>query len=117
MSETGPVTRETFSSALEGGFIEQYSLDLAAKTFMMRVEVLDASVLTSYQVLFVGVSVFDFRDEPAREWERLELTEIRIEEVPEKSGTEEWAVWVNLWDAAQLTVKCAAIQVDEAPLR
>ena len=104
--------RESFATALEGGFIEEYSLDLLAKALTMRVDVLDAERLSSYQIGFVGISLLEFHDESVRQWERIEVTEIRIEEAPERSSTEEWKVWINFWDAAQLTLRCAAIRVD-----
>jgi hypothetical protein len=105
------VNREAFISALEGGYLESYSLDLLAKALTVHVEVLDAGVLSEYDVNFTGISFFEFRDEKANRWERIELTEVRIEP-RERSSTEEWTVWLNFWDAAELSLRCAAVHID-----
>jgi len=104
--------REAFSAALDGGYLSEYSLDLLAKSFTMQVEVLDNGVLSTYEVSFAGISFFEFSDEKANRWERIELTEVRLEEPPEGSRTEEWKVWLNFWDAAELSLRCAVIRVD-----
>jgi hypothetical protein len=104
--------RDALSPMLDGGYVREYSLDLLEKSFIMQVDVLDAGRLSSYEVCFLGISALEFRDEAVNRWERIEVTEVRVDESPESSSSEEWAVWINLWDAAQLTVRCATIRVD-----
>jgi hypothetical protein len=108
---------EALSAALEGGYLSDYSLDLLTKSFAIKVEVLEGGKRSDYEVDFTGISFFEFRDEKANRWERIELTEVRIEESPEGSSTEEWKVWLNFWDASELSVRCATIRVDGEVLR
>ena len=108
--------REAFSSALDGGYVRAYSLDFLSKAFEMQVDVLDNGVLSTYDVLFSGITFFEFSDAHSNRWERIELTEVRLEEPPEGSRTEEWKVWLNFWDAAEVSLRCAVIRVDGAVL-
>jgi hypothetical protein len=109
--------REALSAALEGGYLSESSLDLLNKFFTIQVEVLEGGRLSNYEVSFMDISLFEFRDEKANRWERIELTEVRIEEWPEGSSTEEWKVWLNFWDAAELSLRCATIRADGEALR
>lgn len=104
--------REAFVAVLEGGYLTGYTLDLLAKSYTMQVDVLDSGRLSRYEVSFLGVSAFEFHDESVNRWERIELTEVRIDEPPEGSSTEEWTVWLNHWDVAQILIKCAGIRID-----
>jgi hypothetical protein len=108
--------RQSLSAALEGGFIEEYAWDLLGKSLMFRVDVLSGGALSSYRVQFLAVSSIEYQDEPTRPWERIEVTEIRVEEGPEQSPSEEWKIWINFWDSAELTLRCAAIRVEDEPL-
>jgi hypothetical protein len=83
----------------------------------MDVAVTEGQERRTHQVEFVSISKFHFEDEHVNTWERVELTEVRILEAPEASPSEEWAVWMNLWDVAQLTITCAVIRVDGMPLK
>lgn len=104
--------REALSAALEGGYLVEHSIDLLSKSFTMQVEVLESGRLSHYTVSFAGISFFEFQDKKSNRWERIELTEIRIDEPPEGSSTEEWTVWLNFWDVSDLSLRCTAIRVD-----
>ncbi|SRR6266540_3086472 len=104
------------SHALSGGYVLRYALDLLAKTFSLGVEVLENGVLSHYEIVFRGVSHFALEDQSLGGWERIELTEIMIDKLPQESSTEEWELSMNLWDIAELSVRCQSIEVDGAPI-
>ncbi len=109
--------RSSVSQMLEGGYIVEHVFDLIAKSLGFRIEVLKSGSLSVYDIQFLAVSELHFEDELGGRWERLELREIAIDQVPEGSATEEWSVWMNFWDTAQLRLKCAQIMIDGTPLR
>lgn len=115
--ESFRMDRSSVSRKLDGGFIVEHDFDLIAKSLRFRIEVLNAGSLSVYDLQFLAVSELHFDDELGGCWERLELREIVIDQVPEGSATEEWAVWLNFWDTAQLRLKCAQILIDGTPLR
>jgi hypothetical protein len=117
MHQEAEMERGSVSQVLEGGYITEHNLDLVSKTLAMRVEVLKSGSLAVYDVQFLAVSELHFEDELGSTWERLELRELVIDQAPEGSATEEWAVWMNFWDTAQLRLKCAQIVIDGTPLR
>ena len=112
MNKRDRMTRETFGTALDSGYITSYTLDLLEKSFVIHVDVLENSVLTTYEVSFSGLSAFTFSDEKAHQWERLEITEVLLEDFPDRSLTKEWRVWFDFWDVAELSLRCAAIRVN-----
>jgi hypothetical protein len=111
------VDRQSFIDALNAGYIDSHLLDLGKKSFRMEVHVLDRAALSVYDVTFHGVSHFNFDDQQVGEWERLQLTEIWIDNAPENSGSEEWEVSFSLWDLAHVKLRCMSITVDEEAIR
>lgn len=108
--------RQALKDALAGGYIEAYELDLSRRAFNMRVDVLD-DVLVTYEIKFEKMSRFLLEEELGGTWERVQLTDIWIEEEPEHSKTEEWQILISLWDLVHISIRCAAILVDGVPLR
>ena len=109
--------RAVLPQALNGGYIEEYELDLRRNLFAMRVDVLDNDVLSSYNVRFEKLSQFAMDSESLGDKERLELTEIWIDSTPESSSTEEWSITISMWDMTHIRLRCAVIVIDGAPLR
>jgi hypothetical protein len=109
--------REDLGPAIAGGYVTKYNLDLCEKSFEAEVEVLTNGAMSHHGLRFSGVSAFDLRDDKANRWERIEVTDIRVDEGPEGSAREEWRVWINFWDAAELTIRCATIQVNGDALK
>lgn len=110
--------RASLPRTLGGGYIEDYRLDLRQGSFAFRVDVLNEGVLASYEIACEHVSLFEYRDEElGAVGERLQLTELWIEKVPEESPTEEWELLLSLWDIAHIRIKCGGFLVDREPLR
>lgn len=104
--------RESFGESLQGGYVTHHGLDLTLKEFKLTVEVLENGVLAEFHVVFHGISRYEFSDPKSNTWDRIEITDVCIEDSPELSSSEEWNIWFNFWDAAELTIHCAAIHVD-----
>src|SRR5262245_37205615 len=102
---------------VSGGYIERYVLDLAQKRFDARVEVLSEGVLAQYDLTFEELSDFSFDDESVAEWERLQLSDIWVDETPAESSREEWGVTISLWDVGYLKIRSAAVLIDGDLLR
>ena len=109
--------RRLFAKSLNEGYIERHTLDLSHQRFAIQVHVLERGVLSVYEVEFAGVSHFQFDDKQVGDWERLQLTQLWIDEAPENSGTEEWAVSFSLWDLAHVTLRCTSISIDGESVR
>lgn len=109
--------RIVLKQSLDGGYIEEYSLDICANLFTMGVDVLDGETLSRYEVRFEHVTHFRIDSESRGIKGRLELTEIWIDESPEASSSEEWGVTISMWDMTHMTIKCAVILVDGHALR
>lgn len=109
--------RAMLPQSLNGGYIETYELDLYRNRFAMRVDVLENSVLSSYDVRFEKVSHIAIESESRRDKERLELTEMWIESTPEASSSEEWSITISMWDLTHIRLRCAMIVIDGAPVR
>lgn len=105
--------RSLLHPALYCGFIAGYSLDLLDKSFSLRVEVLRDEGLSLYDVRFATVSHWSFTAERANPWERIEITDLEIEQGPEASPSEEWHLWFNFWDTAELRVRCGSVLIDD----
>jgi len=105
------------NQSLAGGYIESYKFELEEKRIMLRIDVLENGRLSSYDVVFRGVSHFSFDDERVSSWERIELTDLSIDAAPEGSSSEEWLIDLNLWDTAHLTVRCATISINDELLK
>jgi hypothetical protein len=107
--------RAVLSTLLEGGYIEQYSFDMRLNAVAVRVSVLDGETLSIYHLCFHRVSQFSFETETRRGTpdDSLQVTEFLIDCGPEASGTEEWSVSINMWDASFLRIHCSAFIVDD----
>lgn len=104
--------RASLHPALYCGFITECNLDLLAKAFSLRVEVLGDGGLSLHDIRFSSVSHWAFTAERANPWERIEITDLEIEQGPEASASEEWHLWFNFWDTAELRVRCGSILID-----
>lgn len=104
--------RASLNQSLAGGYIESYEFDMGTGTLAMQVDVLENDVLSSYDLRFEKISRFLYENESRSEGDRLEFTEMRIEETPEDSKSEEWLVLISVWDITHITVQCAAFSVD-----
>lgn len=109
--------RAALKLAVDGGYIEKHRFDINANAFIMNVDVLEAGTLSTYEVRFESLSHFLFESESRGVKDRLELTEMWIDETPEASSSEEWAVTISMWDMTHIAIRCASIVVDGDPLR
>ena len=109
--------RAALKQAVDGSYIEKYRFDINASAFIMNVDVLEADILSTYEVQFAKMSRFLFESESRGVKDRLELTEMWIDETPEASSSEEWAVTISMWDMTHIAIRCASIVVDGDPLR
>ena len=110
--------RTKLNDVLNGGYIEEYELDMRRNRFSMRVDVLENGALSSYNVRFEKVSHFQFDTESLSEGgDRLQLTELWIDAPPEKSSSEEWEVTISIFDMSHIRLRCSVISVDDAVLR
>lgn len=110
--------RTSLPRVLSGGYIEEHRLDVGEGIFAFRVEVLNDGVLSSYEVSCQHVSLLEYRDEQRGAiGERVQLTELWIENVPERSSSEEWELLLSLWDLAHVRIRCGSVVIDGVPLR
>ncbi|MEO8735031.1 MAG: hypothetical protein ABI380_00680 [Edaphobacter sp.] len=109
--------RAALKQTADGGYIEKYRFDINSNAFIINIDVLDADILSTYEVRFENLSRFLFESESRGIKDRLELTEMWIDETPEASSSEEWAVTISMWDMTHISLRCASIVVDDAPLR
>jgi hypothetical protein len=112
------MNRTTVAQALNGGYIEEYNLDMRRNRFTMRVDVLENSALSRYALLFEKISRFEFRtDSKSDAGDRLQLTEMSIDLTPEQSSSEEWEVTMSMFDMSYLTLRCSLILVGGEAMR
>jgi len=110
--------RASFPQALSGGYIEEYNFDVGEGCFDFRVEALNNGAPSSYAVSCRHVSLLEYRDDQLGAiGERLQLTELWIEDAPERSPSEEWQLLLSLWDLAHIRVRCGSVVIDGVPLR
>lgn len=111
--------RAAFPEALNGGYIEEYGFDMRQNIVTMRVDVLDNGMLSSYDVRFERVShlLYETESTSVSADDRLQVTELYIDEAPEDSKTEEWQVTISMWDTSHLTIRCSSITVDGLSLQ
>lgn len=111
--------RGTLSKALNGGYIEDYTIDMRRNVVSMRVDVLENGALSSHEMRFEQVSHFTFETETrtGSGEDRLELTELWIDGTPESSDSEEWSLTISMWDMSHIKLRCSRIIVDGEALR
>lgn len=110
--------RSDLPATVNGGYIEEYELDLRRELLVLRVDVLDGDRLSSYDLRFELLSHFEYDTESRRgdPEARLQLTELWLDP-PERSPTEEWGVTISIFDLSHLRLRCSSISVDGEPLR
>jgi hypothetical protein len=105
--------RTKLNDVLNGGYIEEYEFDMRRNRFSMRVDVLDNGVLSSHNLRFEKVSHFQFDTESLSEGgDRLQLTELWIDEPPEKSSSEEWGITISIFDMSHIRIRCSVISLN-----
>ena len=103
---------DEMKAALEGGYISSVNLDMLQNSLQLMVEVLDHGGLSRYSLQFASMSTFSFETVSKVGGERLQLTEMWIQETPSGSSTEEWSVLVSIFDTTHLRIKCTRIALD-----
>lgn len=112
------MNRTELGRALNGGYIEDYDVDMRQNLVSMRVDVLDNGVLSSHDLRFEKLSRFLFETESRSDaGDRLELTELWIERAPEASSSEEWDVTISIFDMSHVRLRCSVIVLDGEVLR
>jgi hypothetical protein len=110
--------RADLATAVNGGYIEEYELDLRRKLLVLRVDVLDGQTLTSYELRFELLSHFEYDTESRSDSEaRLQLTELWLDASPEDSPTEEWSITISIFDLSHIRLRCSVISVDGQTLK
>ncbi|MBA3259837.1 MAG: hypothetical protein H0T68_10295 [Gemmatimonadales bacterium] len=103
---------------MNGGYIEEYELDIRRKLLAMRVDVLDGDTLSSYDLRFELLSHLAYNTESRSDPEaRLQLTELWLDAVPENSPTEEWSITISIYDLSHIRLRCSMISVDGQMLK
>src|SRR4051794_13142410 len=103
----------SLNKMLSGGYIEHYDLDMRRNRLTLKVDVLEHGSLSNYELVFDKISQFEFETESkSNAGDRLELTELWIDELPESSPTEEWQLTISIFDMTHLSVRCSSIAVD-----
>jgi len=98
--------------AVSEGIIDSYFFDIKKKALTMHVVMTYAGVQSSYDLEFLQISHLQFDDEGTSEWEKLELTELWVDESPDQSSAKTWAITLNFWDLAQMVFRCGSITVN-----
>jgi hypothetical protein len=105
--------RTDLATTVNGGYIEEYELDIRRKLLTLRVDVLDGDALSSYDLRFELLSHFEYDTESRSDPEaRLQLTELWLDAPPESSPTEEWSITISIYDLAHMRLRCSVISVD-----
>ena len=104
---------------LNGGYIEEYDLDLRRNRMSLSVSVYDEEErAVRYEVAFESISRVCFETTSRREaGDRLQLTEIWVENGPESSGSEEWDILISIFDLSHLRVRCSGVSIDGETVR
>lgn len=110
--------RTDLPTAVNGGYIEEYELDLRRELLSLRVDVLNGDTLSSYDLRFELLSHFEYDTESRRgdSEARLQLTELWLDP-PEGSPTEEWGVTISIFDLSHIRLRCSVISVDGEVLK
>lgn len=109
--------REQLSESLNGSYIVKHDFDMWRNRLVLQIDALYGGILSHYDVQFWHISRLVFRSEEQHDQSgEFELTELWIEEVPEKSASGEWQVTISSYDVTHLEITCASILVNGEPL-
>lgn len=116
--ERQPMERDRLVETLNGGYIEQFNLDLRRNALGLHVDVLEAGRLSTYELSFEKLSSLELQtDSRSDAGDRLQLTEMWIDLGPEESPTEEWAVTISIFDRTHVRLRCSSITIDGRGIR